>query len=80
MVLQYTPSALTHFASECIWWQVDVVISSPLRRAQDTALPILDLQALSGNPRPEMLTSESLTDRDWGTFQGRLVQEVVHLP
>jgi len=56
--------------------KVDVVISSPLRRAQDTAQPIAGLQALSGNPIPEMQTCEQLTDRDWGTFQGRLVQEV----
>ena len=52
------------------------MVSSPLKRAQDTAKPIVDLQALSGNPKPEMQTYQELIDRDWGTFQGRLVQEV----
>ncbi len=61
---------------ENVGLQVDVVISSPLKRALDTAQPIVELQALGGNPKPEMQTCELLTDRDWGTFQGRLVQEV----
>lgn len=56
--------------------QVDSVVSSPLRRAKDTATPIAELQTLAGNSAPPISTQEGLVDRFWGSFEGRLVQEV----
>lgn len=56
--------------------QVDLVVSSQLARAMETAKPIAELQALAGNPKPQIRSEELLIDRDWGTFQGKLVQEV----
>ena len=58
------------------WVQVGLVVASPLRRALETARPVVELQALAGNPRPGIETCDLLIDRDWGTFEGRLVQEV----
>ena len=58
------------------WVQVGLVVASPLRRALETARPVAELQALAGNTRPDIETCDLLVDRDWGTFEGRLVQEV----
>ena len=60
--------------------QIDLVVSSPLLRARDTAVAISDYQAIDGSPKPELQTMEELTDRDWGSSQGRLVQEVCPKP
>ena len=58
--------------------QVNLVVTSPLKRALDTAVTIADYQAMDGSPKPVLQTMEELTDRDWGSSQGRLAQEVRH--
>ena len=52
------------------------VLTSPLARAKETAQPIANLQALAGYATPKIEETSLLTDRDWGTFEGRLASEV----
>lgn len=56
--------------------QVDLVVSSPLQRALGTANAVAEYQSIDGSPRPEVHVLQSLTDRDWGSSEGRLAQEV----
>ena len=59
--------------------QVDLVLSSPLKRALNTARIISDYQSIDGSQKPEVQTIKELSDRDWGSSQGRLAQEVCPL-
>lgn len=68
------------WADQVMLWQVDVVVTSPLPRAMETARPVADLQALAGNAKPPIEVEDLLTDRDWGALQGRLAQQVAVCP
>ena len=60
----------------CVPVQVSRLLTSPLKRAQDTAQLVATYQQLSGSRKPEVETLAQLTNRDWGKWEGRSATEV----
>ena len=69
-------SSRAHCLVLCTTLQIQVVFSSPLKRATATAETIKKVQSLAGHQQPEVQVLDDLTNRGMGEWEGRHALEV----